>query len=1788
MATTAIAKFNNKPTRLLSKKEWNPDNYNFDYKDNSIRNADAVSEMISLTRPEDLTSMGMRLTKIYDLNPNMDPNVALALVKSNSSTQAIALAGNAAYNLGRTAGVVKPPASPDANDSEFYKDLKAVSRYGFSFLMAPWELVGNAMRFQMVAGINAAKAILPDAADQMIDDNLDKVGWKIGNRGLDLASIYEGTELHQLLWNDSLDNGTGFFVSPEVMQASEKIAEEQLSVYGKGWTLGRGLASNLYLDPESSAYTAVSGTVDFFAALMLDPTIVGGKLAAAAKAARGIKAFGEAAQVTRNAVVAEQLALRAEEMLTLQEASAAAQRATGSARMSLDEASSVLNRQYADYQKMMLDADKYYKEGALLGRTDDEIEALRQSTNMDGLLAERAALLEQSAAVKNGDVVKTVTAALTDEGRQWLRAEARRTKQSVKTVLQRTGMQTLRDSGFLDNSAESITQAAARLTREALVRNTEDLYNAALKTYGNKIDDVYFPGAKAAVEADLTIARRAVEQRQLALQGWVNRARNPQEQLAFIERMRAGLLDRASDMKIDTKKATEWFAQGKADPVFEAIAKLDSAATIQRLSGGKFGIELSHALSKAATVDEVEKIILNQIGAQVNQTLSRGQIGRITQAAGIKDIGSMGIREGISVYTGRKLESLFGKFATTDLYIPARTFIDYNNLNELALNAERWLKMARVPQEMRNATVNRIAALSEETNAFVRASMAHKIMTEMLTEAAVHNIDASSRASKVIRDGINKASKAYESEITGLRTYAAEGNAKGRYSFDFDVEGVTISLDEAILSPTDMARGITLPNIREFRQATGRIRAALSRFDEKVLGGNDIGRKAYSALEKTAFVVFDDFLRTSLLVFRGAFILRNLGEMMVRQALSPRSVSPAENALLYAAMVVSDPNTANRFIQAAARKIGKYDPLTLDVNGVPFYDATVTARSGMPQDFVNSYANSISSRFSSIDGRVYKQHTGVFSRINYTGTNTKEFAEAWAGELMKFHADPVKRAMASGELPTLWAGAVARGEMSYEQGFVRAFMAGDIPGMPKETVEAFLNADKRLHNLLTSGEESRIKFFFGKDKQFSYANEMDRATLGIDSLREFIATGKIEDAFNSVAMSADFNINAKNVRSAVAKYLDDEEIARRAQHGQMLYSMPTVVGNAKKAVESFFEISARLERRVVYGPEYRVAYWNAVSELAPFMDSAAAQRILANTAESLGKAKIVVKGKEVPFSKFAKDKMDILERAKSNTGGFSFKDVDAYANRMATKQVATLFYDAAKQNRLAYAMRLIMPFAQAWGNTLKKWGRLSATTYGVARVNSAARVLQALESEDSGKIYDIFGMGSTDGEGFIFDNEYGEKVFRVPFSGNLISMFSSADGVDIKSPISSFNLAFSGGQVPGMDAGVLPGFGPMVQFGLNYALTDSQYNALPEYIRMAIQPYGRPADSPYTAALPSWIQKGLAALDANSSQKMAVAQQLANYKISSDPKYMQLMTGKLSIGERKALQQQLIEETNSEATSLLLTQALMQNVMPSTPILNFFAETKQGSFSQVQLSNSFYNMYQDNGGDYNAALAQFADTYGNRAITVMIRGYSSSLMTTSEAWDFAQSHPDLSDKYMDIMPYFFPRDGIFSQTYAKALRTRRGATRMTLQEILAEADSMTANLIKDRLIRKAAENGYDDTWIAEQYKNLVGDQFGAGWNPTVRSNTAVRENRLATIREAIKSDKMISTPLGGAIKTYIDARDAYLADSDYKTLGAQGNADIRLELENLANDLIQNNPDFRWVFNSLFASELRG
>ena len=205
--------------------------------------------------------------------------------------------------VNNAANKVMGAADRAGEEFDFLDPLRWTARNAFGILSSPQQAVVGSMRSVAGAlseegGPNFGKAFLGGLS-------ATGVGGAIGNAVYgdeNFDSAWEQTFAGQMLeaggWNPK--TGEGWFPGGEVAERQAKSVYQTHHLDNQVWSLGVQASHSLGMDPDTSAYHFLSGTLDF-AASFLDPTIVGSKLLLPSKGLKllgqGISKGGQAAKV---------------------------------------------------------------------------------------------------------------------------------------------------------------------------------------------------------------------------------------------------------------------------------------------------------------------------------------------------------------------------------------------------------------------------------------------------------------------------------------------------------------------------------------------------------------------------------------------------------------------------------------------------------------------------------------------------------------------------------------------------------------------------------------------------------------------------------------------------------------------------------------------------------------------------------------------------------------------------------------------------------------------------------------------------------------------------------------------------------------------------------------------------------------------------------------------------------------------------------------------------------------------------------------------------------------------------------------------------------------------------------------------------------------------------------------------------------------------------------------------------------------------------------------------------
>ena len=973
-----------------------------------------------------------------------------------------------------------------------------------------------------------------------------------------------------------------------------------------------------------------------------------------------------------------------------------------------------------------------------------------------------------------------------------------------------------------------------------------------------------------------------------------------------------------------------------------------------------------------------------------------------------------------------------------------------------------------------------------------RVAVTRNAFTETFNEIAktlVNNIEASGVA-KTLFKGANGQKRKDEiiRKIRNSTTLYLNGQLRDlrdmreRAAYGADIEkfvvgdGTSYKMPSLLLE-TEIADGfIGLPPVDEWADGISRITLAIDRFATT--------EKARQAAMK----IYDNFFRTSLLVFRGAYLIRNLAEMQVRIFLNGHESAFKDPATMLA-MTVMDERYSRKLAKyqadydEASRKLANdlgrkatEDEVKAIVGQAPRQSKLVKSFNRYQQtvldtkfntglDEARAVANDVEDYYARIrlahsltDPRVY--NTAVrqgWREVEYGSTN---FTAGWANELIMLERSGVARLVA-GDPNSQQFESIVNG--AFVQDAQRRIAKELMYGRQHEGTRRVLIAADEEYKKILANEDAVLEYLFlGKNSIF---NRIRTYTNADPRLLDFIRTGRLKYGANETLTPrnyADPKEKIKDFRFVLDRHFTGDEWENHFKSGNVKVPFMETIDAEQgvNLVNRFFEISNTIERIGAVGPEFRMAYWDRIAELAPGIRGADIDRAISAARTTLSPIQNL-SGKQIGKSHPA---WAALEKAKSNgtDGYFTLDEVHELAMQHAAEVATGLFYDAARRNNFWWQLRLIFPFGQAHGNTLATWSQLGAKQ--PLNIYKAQRLFNALQEDESSAIYEAgqslgplsaygknapgFNMYEKDASGgFFYQNEFGDSTFMFPWAGRALGvgteLLARVNGIDtgialpeaeipIEAGASSLNLALGGDSIA-------PGVSPFVGIPLNAGpLSD---NELASRTRGILMPFGdRTASESVTAA---WVQKwlaGAAALPVFGGQGGPISSFVGNLTPALKNKYVVDATTILATSGNypnfatdPEQARRLQEDAGALAAALLLTTGFVQNVLPAAPMPapnvnlagdDFMGAKEDATTSQyaIGMLNSYFQQYMvRNGFDKTAALEELGKDYGPAALFAVVGDWKSfTKLPTSEALKWAQENPEIAKSHMEIFPYFYP------------------------------------------------------------------------------------------------------------------------------------------------------------------------
>jgi hypothetical protein len=644
-------------------------------------------------------------------------------------------------------------------------------------------------------------------------------------------------------------------------------------------------------------------------------------------------------------------------------------------------------------------------------------------------------------------------------------------------------------------------------------------------------------------------------------------------------------------------------------------------------------------------------------------------------------------------------------------------------------------------------------------------------------------------------------------------------------------------------------------------------------------------------------------------------------------------------------------------------------------------------------------------------------------------------------------------------------------------------------------------------------------------------------TGGDANLIDAIAHGKLGDADM---------LSGGRISDEMRAYLEaNVDIAPGTVKGQLTHGERGVEHYWDQATQFMFsKLMGERTNNLSRSPSFRQFYYQRLEELAPFMDEAAhADAIKGMRAAGLG---------------------DVADRVAGITarGDLTLERADFVAKGFGLDSTRDLLYDMTERGQFFDAARLIFPFGEAWKELVTRWAKLGVENPAAPR--RAQQIVTGARQDDSDLLF-----GNKPGQGFFYENEYGEEVFGYPFA-DLISEKLWGVPVPLTGRVAGLSLMTE----------VLPGVGPVGQVPAGAFMPDA-----PEWdwARDVLFPFGEPDT---LVPLPAWLKKAGQATGILRDEKAwnGTVMDVARYLGS---------TGDYDTSDVDGVQK-LLEDAREKAPWLHALRAGAQFFAPTAPSPEWVAKDKNGDILVAQkLIEEFHELQEE---DYQTAVERMLDRYGEN-IGLLLQGKTAEVTpaapVSKEGADWERANKGVVSRHSNVYGFFAPQGGDLDLTVYNRRKDAGDRQELTPEQYVRLANDRLASAIYQTQKRKvgSSPNKAQQKWLRELRADLVDDYPGFGDRSGIAEKASV-ETLIANLSDAVADKRLAKNPVTEPIATYLQAREKAMAAAEQAGLApssfakAKQMAPVRAWLRDIAADLNDEEPAFQQVWDRVFDREL--
>lgn len=1339
----------------------------------------------------------------------------------------------------------------------------------------------------------------------------------------------------------------------------------------------------------------------------------------------------------------------------------------------------------------------------------------------------------------------------------------------------------------LKNSDESIAKTRSQLEKAIADRDTfkqrvkeldifRQVGNQDLETASRFLSDPEYKGLRGIIDINAELAEKNM------LREWIS------NQVGITDYFGGNLAD-------DFSKPLKWMLGRNFTRIAEIVAKESDPVKVDRFFGSKLEYETVKALTAAKTTDEVYATFLSLLNPEMSdptvfRSLAlRAQTGLLANPA----MRLVDAPDTKLIKVAETIDRTFGRFFVRS------TVLNLGDGTNTVRGFENWVSSAKfktiigskAQEELIDKTLTK---LYKAESAAERGAIIEKATVD-LTKAIVNRLGLP----KDQADELAKTIKLGSAERNATEQYSTIQRAMGEEPTFVFAGDEPIALGKAVALDQMLKNQAFLPDSQA-------IMKAIVKFEASKLKQ---GAKATRAFAEE----LGDIWRTAQLVFRVSYILRNIGEMQMRQMFSGH------------ASIFSHPIQFISFVMATS---GKEGPLGKMAQKVARWQYDALGNKFVSEVTDGDLADSVKgfqlqrNREESVSDYKQSRKAEIFKTHSLVDSNSPDYYEGlsfvlnrWAtddlypavAKLMLLNDDNAKRAyvqrlVSEFDKPGNPIREMTFGAFEKNPGIKRVFLRNpELPAskdnLSPERIFAYLFDE-------TPGNETyanRIKAVAGNGPAASTIMDIIIGEAKIATQDGKFVTLKSPWLTGGVKTPTQLGLLESKFKEVLAAHIKPADLANSTVIVQKpVYSTMPGGKLLTQWIDNFFGLAARFEGKYNFGPEYIMSYWDNVAKYASLLSLDDLKRLQPNAIRALAPISKVVGGKArgVAFKPPALRiiEKEIIKREKSGITKptqYTLENVNSIAATEASKQVASLFYDAARQKQWAQALRLVFPFAQAHSNTISKWGQLAFTN--PVPIYRFGKAYDSLTKEGSNTIYDISGMTYDDDQGFFYkdnkDDPNADVKFKMPIVGSVLGALvgknlNTSEALQITAPVQSLNLAF------GQANPIIPGLGPAIQLGFIGTGKINQFGSGYDVLRDIVTPFGA-AERPEDVVFPAWLKKTVLYAMGNPTVVNRGIKDWASYLAS---------TGEYGVDplSNDTVRNQLFNDAETLSKSLGFWMGLFQSISPATPqsevLLKIKNPENKMKFMTGTILYDYWNKIQErNPGNYGAAVRELGETFGKNSIMIALAGTTSAITGTDDAWSFLNNNPDAADKYgkstSDIVPYFFPGGAEFSIKYYNWQR-RSGVRRaLTADELEREAESMVYSMRKDQIAEEQIANGYTNFWYVDQVAKLD-KEFGG--KPPETVTTATVFEKLSRVGLALEDPAFQESPVYEQVSKFYPMFMEFqnelnrLKVSNYASLSSKTGYPtiLRENLVAMAEQLMAENPSFRRMYYGVFAGQL--